>query len=98
MTTDTTIAATVKTQDAENVQIAAFLSKMIEDRKKWLKSCERMIELLQPEWDRFEARDGHDMYVSRDYANHTSEARKHRAEIEALEVARAALSAATGEA
>ena len=72
-------------------QIAAGLDKMIKDRKVWLKSCERMIELLQPEWDRFEARDGHDLYVSRDYADHISEARKHRDEIETLEAARAIL-------
>ena len=78
---------TVKTAE----QIAAGLDKMIKDRKGWLKSCERMIELLQPEWDRFEARDGHDLYVSRDYANHTSEARKHRDEIETLEGVRAIL-------
>lgn len=78
---------TVKTPE----QIAAGLDKMIEDRKGWLKSCERMIELLQPEWDRFEARDGHDLYVSRDYANHTSEARKHHDEIETLEAVRAIL-------
>jgi hypothetical protein len=44
-----------------------------------------MLELLQPEWDKFEAREVHDLYVSRDYAEHTSQARKHRKEIAALE-------------
>lgn len=79
---------TVKTHE----QIAAGLDKMIEDRKGWLKSCERMIQLLQPEWDLFEARDGsHNLYASREYAEHTSQARKHRNEIETLEAVRAIL-------
>jgi hypothetical protein len=63
----------------------ALVTKMIEDRKSQLSSCERMLELLQPEWEKFEARTGHDTYVARDYADHTSAARKHRKEIAALE-------------
>jgi hypothetical protein len=74
--------------DETIAQIARGLTGMIEDRQRWLASCERMIELLQPEWDRFEARAGHDLFVSRDYANHTSEARKHRKEIDLLTAAR----------
>lgn len=58
---------------------------MIDTRKRQLASCERMLELLKPEWDKFEARDGHDVYVARDYADHFSAARTHRREIEALE-------------
>lgn len=63
----------------------ATVRKMIERRKRELASCERMIELLQPEWDKFEARTGHDVYVARDYADHASAARTHRKEIAALE-------------
>lgn len=63
------------------------LGKMLDDRRRQLASCERMLELLQPEWDKFEARDRHDVYVARDYANHTSAARRHRKEIAALEYA-----------
>ena len=63
----------------------AIVAKMIERRKLELASCERMLELLQPEWDRFEARSGHDVYVARDYADHLSAARQHRKEIGALE-------------
>jgi len=66
------------------------LEKMLERRRRELASCERMIELLQPEWDKFEARTGHDLYVARDYADHTSAARTHRKEIAALEHALAA--------
>lgn len=69
------------------------LSGMLDRRKRELASCERMIELLQPEWEKFEARTGHDVYVARDYADHFSAARKHRKEIAALEAARDALQA-----
>ena len=72
-------------------EIAAGIAKMIKDREGWLKSCERMIELLQPEWDKFEARDGHDLYVSRDYADHTSQARTHRKDLELLYAVRSIL-------
>lgn len=63
------------------------LTDMLEKRRGWLASCERTLELLQPEWDRFQAREGHDVYVSRLYADHTSEAHTHRKEIAALEAA-----------
>jgi hypothetical protein len=65
----------------------ATLEQMLDTRRQRLASCERMIELLQPEWDKFEARTGHDIYVTRDYADHTSAARTHRKEIAALEAA-----------
>lgn len=69
------------------------IEKMLEARERQLKSCERMLELLKPEWDKFEARTGHDTYVARDYADHFSAARTHRKEIEALALAAAALKA-----
>ena len=74
-------------------QSADVLGKMIQDRKGWLEGCERMIELLQPEWEAFEARTGHNIYVARQYAEHFSDARKHRKEIAILEDAKAALEA-----
>lgn len=74
-------------------EAAKTIADMLDKRRKWLASCERTLELLAPEWARFEARDGHDIYVARMYADHTSEARTHRKEIEALE---AALSSLTG--
>lgn len=61
------------------------LRDMLDRRKGELVACERMIELLQPEWDKFEARTGHNLYVARDYADHFSAARKHRKVIDALE-------------
>lgn len=67
------------------------LQTMLDQRRSWLASCERTLELLQPEWERFEARTGHDTYVARLFADHTSEARKHRKEISALEAALAAI-------
>ena len=71
---------------------AKTLADMLDKRRKWLASCERTLELLAPEWARFEAREGHDIYVARLYADHTSEARTHRKEIEALEAALSSLS------
>lgn len=62
-----------------------IVSDMIFTRKCELQSCLRMVELLQPEWDRFKANTGHNAYVTRDYADHTSAARTHRKEIDALE-------------
>lgn len=70
---------------------AETLQTMLDKRRGWLASCERVMELLQPEFDRFEAREGHDVYVTRLYVDHKSEARTHRREIEALEAAIAAL-------
>jgi hypothetical protein len=67
--------------------VAETIANMLDKRRKWLASCERTLELLAPEWAKFEAREGHDIYVARMYADHTSEARTHRKEIEALEVA-----------
>ena len=63
----------------------ALVRDLIERQKRELVSCERMIELLQPEWDRFQAKSRYDLYVSREYADHFSAARKHRKEIAAKE-------------
>jgi len=68
-------------------EIQAVLSNMLSKHRQWLASCERTLELLAPEWERFEAGTGHDVYVARLYADHSSEARKHRKEIAALEAA-----------
>ena len=69
------------------------IQKMINRRESELAACERMLELLKPEWDKFEARTGHNVYVARDYADHFSAARTHRKEIAALKAAIAALRA-----
>jgi hypothetical protein len=66
-------------------QIAAGIKKILDSHKNRLANCERMIELLQPEWKLFEARTGHNVYVARDYVEHVSAARKHREAIELFE-------------
>lgn len=91
MTLSERIAAAPIEQTREALSI---VEKMVERRKRELASCERMLELLQPEWDRFEAKTGHDLYVARDYADHTSAARTHRNEIGALETLLAIAAAA----
>lgn len=65
--------------------MSAQIEKMISNRKDWIANCDRTIELLQPEWDKFEARTGHNTYVARLYADHLSERRTHLKELEALE-------------
>ena len=74
-------------------EIAASLTKLLSDHKSQLATCERMLELLRPEWELFEARTGHNVYVARDYADHFSAARKHREAIELFEAVRAILQA-----
>ncbi len=71
--------------------IAEGLTKLLEQNKSQLANCERMLELLKPEWDLFEARTGHNTYVARDYADHFSAARKHREQIALLEAAARAI-------
>ncbi|RYG88584.1 MAG: hypothetical protein EON59_04045 [Alphaproteobacteria bacterium] len=75
----------------------ATLRDMLDKRRNWLASCERTLELLTPEWEAFEARTGHNVYVARLYADHFSEARTHRKEIAALEAAISAIATAKGE-
>ena len=72
----------------------SVVNTMIARMQCELANCERMMELLQPEWERFEARAGHNTYVARDYVNHLNAARKHRKEIAAL---KALVSCVTGE-
>lgn len=43
-------------------------------------NAERMVELLQPEFDAFEARTGHNVYVVRDYVDHKNAAKRQRQE------------------
>lgn len=74
------------------------LAKMIEDRRTWAANNVRMLDLLQPEWDRFERRDGHNVYVARIFADHTSSLRKDRKELAALEFAMSRVRDRSGEA
>ena len=69
----------------------AVIDKMIERRQEQVKNCDRMLELLQPEWEKFEARTGHNLYVARDYADHTSHKRTASKELDALLAVRAIL-------
>lgn len=87
------LIARLESADGPKGNALKTIEKMLEDREGQLKSCERMLELLKPEWDKFKARTGHDVYVTRDYADHFSAARTHRKEIEALALAAAALKA-----
>lgn len=69
----------------------AVLGKMIESRSAWAANNQRTLALLQPEWDMFEKREGHNVYVARLYAEHTSALRKDLKELAALECALAVL-------
>lgn len=80
---------------SEDIEPQSILRDMLDKRRNWLESCERTLELLTPEWDKFEARTGHNTYVARLYADHFSEARTHRKEIAALEAGLGALTGAS---
>ena len=84
---------------SRGAEAKASLAKMIEDRCAWASNNQRVLDLLQPEWDRFEKREGHNIYVARLYADHTSSLRKDKKELAALEYALACLcNAPTGDA
>lgn len=71
------------------------IRKMIEDRRKQAENCRAMLKLLQPEFDKFEAKppvEPYNIYVVRDYVDHKNALRKHEEEIAALEAVKAPLS------
>jgi hypothetical protein len=70
---------------SREAEAKVVLAKMIEDRSAWAANNQRVLDLLQPEWDRFERRDGHNVYAARIYAEHTSSLRKDKKELAALE-------------
>lgn len=56
------------------------LMKMAEQLDANATNAERMMELLQPEFDAFKARVGHNVYVVRDYVDHRNAAKRQRQE------------------
>ena len=56
------------------------LTKMADQLDANATNAERMMELLQPEFDAFEARTGHNVYVVRDYVDHMNAAKRQRQE------------------
>lgn len=56
------------------------LTKMADQLDENAKNAERMMELLQPEFDAFEARARHNVYVVRDYVDHMNAAKRQRQE------------------
>jgi len=68
--------------------IAAGLTKMAEDRRKWAESCKVTNAYLQPEMDKFDSRQAPcDTYTVRIYVDHMSEIRRHEREASDLEAA-----------
>lgn len=65
----------------EDVERLEKLIKTLEDSAT---NAERMCELLQPEFDAFEARTGHNVYVVRDYVDHMNAAKRQRLEASAM--------------
>jgi len=57
------------------------LDKRAKDAAQWLENSQRIVELLQPEWDKFEAREQHNLYTSRMYADHKSHVRSYTKEL-----------------
>lgn len=56
------------------------LTKMANNLDECAENAERMVALLQSEFDAFEARTGHNVYVVRDYVDHRSAAKRQRQE------------------
>lgn len=56
------------------------LAKMAEHLDGNATNAERMMVLLQPEFDAFNARTGHNVYVVRDYVDHMNAAKRQRQE------------------
>jgi predicted lipid-binding transport protein (Tim44 family) len=71
------------------------LEVRLKNLETWAKNAERMVELLRPEFDAFEARTGHNTYVVRDYVDHQKAAREHRQEMEDIKAILAAGEAAS---
>ena len=62
-----------------------LLQKLAEQLTKNAENAERMCELLQPEFDKLERREGTwNTYVVRDYADHRNAARRQREEAAAI--------------
>ena len=68
----------------------ARLVKLADQLDQNAANAERMVDLLQPEFDAFLARSGHNVYVVRDYVDHQNAAKRQRQE--ALDI-RAAIAA-----
>ena len=68
----------------------ARLVKLADQLDQNAANAERMVALLQPEFDAFLARSGHNVYVVRDYVDHQNAAKRQRQE--ALDI-RAAIAA-----
>lgn len=82
MTTTPEAAQVSGTIKAEHIET---LRKMAEQLSKNAENAERMCELLQPEFDKFEARaEPHNVYVVRDYVDHRNAAKRQRKEAEAI--------------
>lgn len=74
--------------DKTVAQVAAGLTKMAEDRRKWAESCKITNSYLQPEKDKFDTREAPwDTYTVRVYVDHMNEIRKHEREAADLEAA-----------
>ena len=70
------------------------LEKRVDNIRGQLKSCERIVELLKPEMDKFDAREAPwDIYTVRMSVDHQSAIRSHNKELADLEGAIAALRA-----
>lgn len=65
----------------ENKQL---LLKEIKTEEDCIKNCDRLIELLQPEWELLQANELYNVYVARIIADHMSSRRKASARLRML--------------
>lgn len=74
------------TEAAALLEDIEVLRKLAEGARRAETGCNRVVELLAPEWELFEKRDGsHNTYASRLYADHVSSARTNKRDADALD-------------
>lgn len=85
------------TNDDELLELAERLDERAKKEREWAANSSRVVELLQPEFDKFEARTGHNIYTVRLFVDERNAARKGEAFACDLERASAALRARISE-
>ena len=61
------------------------LEKLIDELKQCIENSDRMVELLQSEFDKFDRREANNTYVVREYLRYRNDCARFKLEVEAIE-------------
>jgi vacuolar-type H+-ATPase subunit I/STV1 len=61
------------------------LEKLIDELKQCIENSDRMVELLQSEFDKFNRREANNTYVVREYLRYRNDSARYKLEVEAIE-------------